>query len=124
MQRRRAAILALLATTQLIGVLDFSIVNVALPSIERQFDLPPDRLQWVVSAYALTLGGFLLLGGRMADVFDRKLVFMLGLMLFTAASLAGGLAPTVNLAFAGRAAHGLGGAVLAPSAVHLVSAGY
>ena len=60
MKPRRAAILALLAVTQLMGVLDFSIVNLALPSIERQFDLTPDQLQWVVSAYALTLGGFLL----------------------------------------------------------------
>src|SRR5215813_13872037 len=122
MQRRRAAILALLATTQLIGVLDFSIVNVALPSIERQFDLPPDQLQWVVSAYAVTLGGFLLLGGRMADVFDRKLVFMVGLMVFTAASLAGGLAPSANLVFIARAVQGLGGALLAPTALALVTA--
>ena len=106
MKPRRAAILALLAVTQLMGVLDFSIVNLALPSIERQFDLTPDRLQWVVSAYALTLGGFLLLGGRIADVFDRKLVFMLGLSVFAAASLAGGLAPTANLVFVARAVQG------------------
>ncbi|HKF17250.1 MAG TPA: MFS transporter, partial [Candidatus Dormibacteraeota bacterium] len=118
---RRAAILALLAVTQLMGVLDFSIVNLALPSIERQFDLTPDRLQWVVSAYALTLGGFLLLGGRIADVFDRKLVFMLGLSVFAAASLAGGLAPTANLVFVARAVQGLGGAVLAPTALALVT---
>ena len=121
MQPRRAAILALLAATQLMGVLDFSIVNLALPSIERQFDLTLDQLQWVVSAYALTLGGFLLLGGRMADLFDRKLVFMLGLSVFTAASLAGGLAPTANLVFVARAVQGLGGAVLAPTALALVT---
>src|SRR5215472_3152612 len=121
MKPRRAAILALLAVTQLMGVLDFSIVNLALPSIERQFDLTPDRLQWVVSAYTLTLGGFLLLGGRIADVFDRKLVFMLGLSVFAAASLAGGLAPTANLVFVARAVQGLGGAVLAPTALALVT---
>ena len=122
MQPRPAAILALLAVTQLIGVLDFSIVNVALPSIQREFDLAPDQLQWVVSAYALTLGGFLLLGGRIADLVDRKLVFMLGLSVFTAASLAGGLAPTANLVFVARAVQGLGGAVLAPTALALVTA--
>lgn len=122
MQPRRAAVLALLAVTQLIGVLDFSIVNVALPSIQSEFDLAPDQLQWVVSAYALTLGGFLLLGGRIADLVDRKLVFMLGLSVFTAASLAGGLAPTANLVFVARAVQGVGGAVLAPTALALVTA--
>jgi len=75
---RRNQILALLAVAQLMGVLDFSIVNVALPSIQRMFHLAPADLQWVVSAYALVFGGFLLLGGRAADLFDRKRVFMLG----------------------------------------------
>jgi EmrB/QacA subfamily drug resistance transporter len=118
---RRLAILALLAATQLIGVLDFSIVNVALPSIQAQFGLPPGELQWVVSAYALTLGGGLLLGGRIADLYDRKLVFMAGLAVFSAASLAGGLAPTAPLVFAARAVQGLGGAILMPSALALVT---
>jgi MFS family permease len=118
---RKAAILALLAVAQLIGVLDFSIVNVALPSIQRQFDLAPDDLQWVVSAYALTLGGFLLLGGRIADLYDRKLVFISGLAVFSAASLSGGLAPTAPLVFAARALQGLGGAVLVPAALALVT---
>jgi MFS family permease len=74
---RRNQILALLAVVQLMGVLDFSIVNVALPSIQRTFHLAPADLQWVVSAYALMFGGFLLLGGRAADLFDRKRVFMI-----------------------------------------------
>ena len=91
---RRNQILALLAVAQLMGVLDFSIVNVALPSIQRMFHLTPADLQWVVSAYALVFDGFLLLGGRAADLFDRKRVFMLGLGLFSLASLAGGLAPS------------------------------
>src|SRR5260370_672871 len=86
---RRNQILALLAVAQLMGVLDFSIVNVALPSIQRMFHLAPADLQWAVSAYALVFGGFLLLGGRAADLFDRKRVFMLGLGLFSLASLAG-----------------------------------
>jgi MFS family permease len=121
MGSRKAAILALLAVAQLVGVLDFSIVNVALPSIQRQFDLPPDELQWVISAYALTLGGFLLLGGRIADLYDRRLVFMSGLAVFSVASLAGGLAPTAPLVFAARAVQGLGGAILVPSALALVT---
>jgi MFS family permease len=121
MGSRKAAILALLAVAQLIGVLDFSIVNVALPSIQRQFDLPPDELQWVISAYALTLGGCLLLGGRIADLYDRRLVFMSGLAVFSVASLAGGLAPTAPLVFAARAVQGMGGAVLVPTALALVT---
>jgi MFS family permease len=119
--RRRLAILALLAATQLIGVLDFSIVNVALPSIQAQFGLSPGELQWVISAYALTLGGGLLLGGRIADLYERKLVFMAGLAVFSAASLAGGLAPTAPLVFAARAVQGLGGAILLPTALALVT---
>jgi MFS family permease len=121
MGSRKAAILVLLAVAQLIGVLDFSIVNVALPSIQKQFDLAPDDLQWVVSAYALTLGGFLLLGGRIADLYDRRLVFISGLAIFSVASLAGGLAPTAPLVFAARAVQGLGGAVVVPTALALVT---
>src|ERR1700730_2187276 len=121
MGSRKAAILALLAVAQLIGVLDFSIVNVALPSIQKQFDLAPDDLQWVLSAYALTLGGFLLLGGRIADLYDRRLVFISGLAAFSAASLAGGLGPTAPLGFAARAVQGLGGALLVPPALALVT---
>jgi MFS family permease len=119
--RRRAAILALLSTTQLLGVLDFSIVNVALPSIQKEFHLAPEHLQWVVSAYGLTLGGFLLLGGRIADLYPRKQVFIGGLVIFLAASLAGGLAPAAPLVFVARAIQGLGGAVLAPTALALVT---
>ena len=121
LRSRRGAILALLAVTQLIGVLDFSIVNVALPSIQGQFGLAPGELQWVISAYALTLGGGLLLGGRIADLYDRKPVFMSGLAIFSAASLAGGLAPTAWLVFAARALQGLGGAILMPAALALVT---
>jgi MFS family permease len=115
---RRNQILALLATAGLMGVLDFSIVNVALPSIQRTFHLTPAELQWVVSAYALMFGGFLLLGGRAADLFDRKRVFMLGLGLFSIASLAGGLAPSPIVILVARAAQGLGGAIMSPAAIH------
>ncbi len=118
---RSQQILALLAVAQLMGVLDFSIVNVALPSIQRTFHLAPADLQWVVSAYALVFGGFLLLGGRAADLFDRKRVFMLGLLLFSLASLAGGLAPSPLVILAARAVQGLGGAIVSPTALALLT---
>src|SRR5260221_9563945 len=118
---RRNQILALLAVAQLMGVLDFSIVNVALPSIQRVFHLAPADLQWVVSAYALVFGGFLLLGGRAADLFDRKRVFILGLVLFSLASLAGGLAPSPLVIVGARAVQGLGGAIVSPTALALLT---
>src|SRR5262249_42749401 len=103
-------------------VLDFSIVNVALPSIQREFSLTPSGLQWVVSAFALTFAGFLLLGGRITDLLDRRLVFMCGMAVFTTASLMGGLAATAPLLYAARALQGLGAAALAPSSLALVLA--
>src|SRR5258706_553116 len=84
--------LALLCTAQFMVVLDFSIVNVALPSMQKSLGFSPTTLQWVVSAYSLLFGGFLLLGGRAADLFGRRRVFLLGLVLFTLASLVGGFA--------------------------------
>jgi len=105
---RNTQILGLLASAQLMGVLDFSIVNVALPSIQRAFHLAPADLKWVVSTYALVFGGFLLLGGRAGDLFDRKRVFMLGLGLFSLASLAGGLAPVPLVILVARAVQELG----------------
>ncbi len=118
---RSKQILALLAVAQLMGVLDFSIVNVALPSIQRTFHLAPADLQWVVSAYALLFGGFLLLGGRAADLFDRKRMFILGLGLFSLASLAGGLAPSPLVILAARAMQGLGGAIVSPATLALLT---
>jgi EmrB/QacA subfamily drug resistance transporter len=118
---RRTQILALLAVAQLMGVLDFSIVNVALPSIQLTFHLAPADLQWMVSAYALMFGGFLLLSGRAADLFDRKRVFILGLGLFSLASLAGGLAPSSPVILATRALQGLGAAIVSPAALALLT---
>ena len=91
-ERRRWIALALLCVAQFVVVLDASIVNVALPSIGSALDFSQDNLSWVVNAYVLTFGGFLLLGGRMADLLGRRRVFMGGLVLFALASLAGGLA--------------------------------
>jgi EmrB/QacA subfamily drug resistance transporter len=120
-QPRLRLILALLSLAQLMIVLDFSIVNVALPSIQAQFDLAPINLQWVVSAYALTFGGFLLLGGRAADLFTRKRVFQAGLVVFSLASLLGGFAISAEMIFISRAVQGIGAAMLSPSALSLVT---
>src|SRR5215203_6197823 len=92
--RRRWIAMALLAAAQFVVVLDAAIVNVALPSIGTDLDFSQENLSWVVNAYTLTFGGFLLLGGRMADLLGRRRLFMGGLVLFAIASLAGGLATT------------------------------
>ena len=88
---RKGLALALLAAAQFVVVLDASIVNVALPSIGRDLDFSQENLSWVVNAYTLVFGGFLLLGGRMADLLGRRRVFTAGLILFAVASLLGGL---------------------------------
>nr|WP_280897469.1 MFS transporter [Methanolinea mesophila] len=111
----------MLSLAQLMIVLDFSIVNVALPSIQAQFQLAPLNLQWVVSAYALTFGGFLLLGGRASDMFRRKHVFLAGLVVFSLASLLGGFAFSAEMIFVSRAIQGLGAAMLSPTALSLVT---
>jgi MFS family permease len=107
--RRRLLALALLCAVQFMVVLDVSIVNIALPSIEEDLGFSEKNLQWVVSGYALTFGGFLLLAGRAADLFGRRRFFMLGLAIFTASSLACGLAISDPMLVAARAAQGLGG---------------
>jgi EmrB/QacA subfamily drug resistance transporter len=116
------AALGVLALAQLMVVLDTTIVNVALPSIQRalHFSSAAD-LQWVVTAYVLTFGGFLLLGGRVADRYGRRLVFVSGVVLFAAASLACGLANSSALLVASRAVQGLGAAFMSPAALSLVT---
>src|SRR3954463_5696463 len=113
--------LALLAAAQFVVVLDASIVNVALPSIGKDLNFSQDNLSWVVNAYVLTFGGFLLLGGRIADVVGRGRLFIVGLILFAAASLAGGLAQSAGWLVAARAVQGLGAALLSPAALSLVT---
>src|SRR6202451_1732490 len=100
-------ILAIACVAQFMCVLDVSIVNVALPSIGRDLHYSQSGLQWVVSAYVLTFAGFLLLGGRAADLFGRRRVYLAGLPLFTVASLAGGLAQNSGWLTAARAAQGI-----------------
>ncbi len=113
-------ILAIACLAQFMVVLDVSIVNVALPSIGRDLHYSPLGLQWVVNAYVLTFAGFLLLGGRAADLFGRRRVYVFGLSLFTVASLAGGLAQNSAWLTAARAVQGLGGAVLSPATLTIV----
>ncbi len=113
--------LALLAAAQFVVVLDASIVNVALPSIGADLNFSQDDLSWVINAYVLVFGGFLLLGGRLADLLGRRRMFIVGLILFAAASLAGGLAQSEGWLIAARAVQGLGAALLSPAALSLVT---
>jgi EmrB/QacA subfamily drug resistance transporter len=121
LERRRWIGLILLCVAQFVVVLDASIVNVALPSIGRALDFSQTNLPWVVNAYVLTFGGFLLLGGRMADLLGRRRVFMGGLVLFALASLAGGFAQSDTWLIAARAVQGLGAAILSPAALSIVT---
>jgi EmrB/QacA subfamily drug resistance transporter len=121
LERRRWIGLALLCMAQFVVVLDASIVNVALPTIGTALHFSQDSLSWVVNAYILTFGGFLLLGGRMADLLGRRRVFMGGLILFALASLAGGLATNEGQLIAARAVQGLGAAILSPAALSIVT---
>ena len=105
-------------------VLDFSIVNVALASIEREFGFSASAVQWIVTGYAIAFGGLLILGGRAADMFGRRRMFMTGLAIFTAASLAGGLAHDPVLLVTSRVVQGAGAALIAPSALSLITTGF
>jgi EmrB/QacA subfamily drug resistance transporter len=113
-------VLAIACVAQFMVVLDVSIVNVALPSIGRDLHYTPSGLQWVVNAYVLTFAGFLLLGGRAADLFGRRRVFLFGLGLFTLASLAGGVAQDSTWLTAARAVQGIGGALLSPATLTII----
>ena len=118
---RRWIALILLCVAQFVVVLDASIVNVALPTIGNALGFSESNLPWVVNAYVLTFGGFMLLGGRMADLLGRRRVFMAGLVLFALASLAGGLATNSGQLIAARAVQGLGAAILSPAALSIVT---
>ncbi len=113
--------LFLLAVTQFVIVIDASIVNVALPTIGSHLHFSRDDLSWVVNAYTLAFGGFLMLGGRMADLLGRRRMFMLGLIVFSLASLAGGLAQSEEWLIAARAIQGLGAAIVSPAALSIIT---
>ena len=117
-------ILVVVALAQFMVILDATIVNVALPSIQRALHFSTDSLQWVVNAYTLTFGGFLLLGGRAGDLFGRKRVFLIGVVLFSLASLLNGLAGSAAVLVAGRALQGLGGAMIAPAALSVITTSF
>lgn len=116
----KGAILAILALAQFMVVLDASIVNVALPSIMKSLHFSADNLQWIVTAYTLSFGGFLLFGGRAADLFGRRKVFLIGLVAFTIASMFVGLAQNEVMMIVGRAVQGLAAAFMSPAALSIV----
>jgi EmrB/QacA subfamily drug resistance transporter len=121
MRRSPWSTLVVLAIAQFMVVLDVTIVNVALPHIQSDLKFSANDLQWVISAYTLIFGGFLLLGGRMADLIGRRLVFVIGLVVFGASSLAAGLASTAFELILFRGIQGLGGAMLSASALTLLT---
>src|ERR1043165_1825557 len=118
---RRWWALALLLLVQFMVVLDIAIVNVALPSIQVDLGFSQENLQWVISAYALVFGGFLLLGGRAADLLGRRRLFIAGLVVFSVASLLAGLAWSEASLIGARALQGLGAAVITPAALSILS---
>jgi len=119
--RRKWLALALLCTVQFMVVLDIAVVNVALPSIQTDLGFSQENLQWVISAYALFFGGFLLLGGRAADLLGRRRVFLAGLVVFTAASVLSGLAWSEGALIGSRALQGLGAAIISPAALSILT---
>ena len=118
---RRWLILALIGIAQLMVVLDLTIVNIALPSAQEDLGFSNDARQWIITAYALAFGSLLLLGGKLGDLFGRKWAFIGGLLGFAAASAVGGAAGSFGVLVAARAAQGVFGALLAPSALALLA---
>ena len=114
-------VLVIVGLAQFMVVLDATIVNVALPSMQRGLHFSTPNLQWIVNAYTLTFGGFLMLGGRAADLLGRRRMFLLGIVLFAAASLMNGLAGSAGILVAGRALQGLGGALVSPAALSVLT---
>ncbi len=117
---RQGVSLGLVLGAQLMIILDMTVVNIALPSIQHGLGFSAASLSWVLNAYALTFGGLLLFGGRLGDIFGRRKVFMAGLAVFTLASLAGGLATSAPLLLAARAVQGVGGAIASPAVLALI----
>src|SRR5580765_3889338 len=114
--RKKWFALGLILAVQFMTILDIAIVNVALPSIQTDLGFSQENLQWVISAYALLFGGFLLLGGRAADLLGRRRVFMVGIVVFSIASLLSGFAWSEGALIGARATQGLGAAIISPAA--------
>ena len=119
--RPAALILAVVCVAQFMVVLDISIVNVALPDMQRDLHMSQNGLAWVLNAYTLTFAGFLLLGGRAADIWGRRRLFLIGVALFSLTSLLGGLAQNGGELIVARALQGLGGAVLSPATLTILT---
>src|ERR671910_2876738 len=117
----KSVILALTCAAQFMVVLDVAIVNVALPSIQRDLGVSQSTLQWVVIAYGLMLGGFLLFGGRLADLLGRRRILLTGLAIFTGASFLAGVSQSAGLLIAARGLQGFGAALLAPTALSILA---
>src|SRR5438552_18179467 len=113
--------LVVIALAQLMVVLDATIVNIALPSMQRALHFTPTGLEWVINAYTLVFGGFLLLGGRAGDLLGRKRLFLAGVVVFTVASLLNGLATNSTWLISTRALQGLGAAFISPAALAIIS---
>jgi EmrB/QacA subfamily drug resistance transporter len=122
--RAGTALLITLSMAQFMVVLDFTIINVALPSIQDGLHVATTTLQWLISGYAVAFGGFLLLGGRLADVYGRARLYRIGLIIFVVASISGGLAVEPGLLIASRVVQGIGAATLAPAGLSLLVTSY
>src|SRR4051812_30101761 len=118
---RRWIALAMLAVTQFMVLLDQTVVTIALPSIGQSLSLPESGLSWITNAYVLTFGGFLMLGGRVVDLFGHRRMFVTGVLLFATASLIGGFAPNATVLLTCRAVQGIGAAILSPAALASVA---
>ena len=114
-------VLVLICFAQFMVILDATIVNVALPSIQKDLNLSEGSLQWIVNAYTLVFGGFLLLGGRAGDLLGRKRLFLIGLVIFTGASLLDGLANSEGMLIGARSLQGLGAALISPAALSIIA---
>jgi EmrB/QacA subfamily drug resistance transporter len=121
LQQRKWLVLAVVGAAFFMTILDVAIVNVAIPSIQTDLHIAESTVQWVITAYAITFGGFLLLGGRMADLLGRRRIFIAGLILFTLASLACGLASSAGVLIVSRAVQGIGAAIISPAALSIVT---
>ncbi|MEN0013318.1 MAG: MFS transporter, partial [Solirubrobacteraceae bacterium] len=117
----RWLVLAIVCFGQLMVILDATIVNVALPAIRSDLDLSASGLQWIVNGYTLAFGGFLLLGGRLGDVFGRRSIFIAGVLVFTFASLMNGLSSNEEMLVGFRSLQGFGGALLSPAALSIIT---
>src|SRR5919201_241207 len=119
--RHRWFVLAVVGAAFFMTILDVAIVTVAIPSIQSDLHIAESTVQWTLTAYAITFGGFLLLGGRMSDLLGRRIIFVGGVTLFTAASLACGLASSAGILIGSRAVQGVGAAVISPAALSIVT---